>query len=119
MISLIEGLPDDVVGIVARGRVTKKDYDRVVLPAVQKSLTQHDKIRLYYDLSTRFPGAAWEELKEASDEFPPWARIAVVTDVGWIRHTVSVLRFLIPAEIRVFPRTHAPEGLAWITADRQ
>ncbi len=55
MISLIEGLPDDIVGIVATGKVTKKDCDRVFIPAVQKTLSRHDKIRLYYELSSRFP----------------------------------------------------------------
>ncbi len=88
MISLIEGLPDDVVGILATGKVTKKDCDRVFIPAVQKTLSRHDKIRLYYELSSRFPGAAWDDLQVAIEPLPQWARIAVVTDVGRIRHTV-------------------------------
>jgi hypothetical protein len=118
MMSILDGFPDDVIGIVARGRVTRKDYDEVLRPAVQRSLTQHAKLRLYYEISSRFPGAAWDDLKEAGESCTPWARIAVVTDVGWIRHTVNALRFVIPAEIRVFPTVQASEGRAWII-DRQ
>jgi stage II sporulation SpoAA-like protein len=116
VISLIEGLPDDVVGIVATGKVTRNDCDRVLVPAVQKTLSRHDKIRLYYELSSRFPGAAWDDL-QVLEPLPQWARIAVVTDVGWIRHTVNALRFLIPGDIRVFAAVQAQEGRDWIAAD--
>ena len=48
-----------------------------------------------------------------------WERVAVVTDVGWVRHTVNALRFLIASDIRVFTSFQAPEGRAWITAAAQ
>jgi hypothetical protein len=47
---------------------------------------------------------------------PQWVRIAVVTDTGWIRHTINALRFLIPGDIRVFATVHAQEGRDWITS---
>lgn len=114
MIAIIEGLPDNVVGIVATGRVTKKECAAVLLPAVERSLKRHDKIRLYYELLSRFPGAAWEDLKGGVERLPPFERVAVVTDVGWVRHTVNALRFIMPGEIRVFASAQAPEGRAWI-----
>ncbi len=117
MISLIEGLPDDIVGIVATGKVTRKDCVRVLVPAVQKTLRLHDKIRLYYEIGSRFPGAAWDDLQVAIEPLPQWDRIAVVTDVGWIRHTVNALRFVIPGDIRVFATVRAREGREWIAAD--
>ena len=43
-------------------------------------------------------------------------RVAIVTDTGWVRHTVKAVRFLIPSEIRVFSTIEAEEGRAWITA---
>ena len=117
MISLIEGLPDEVVGIVATGKVTKHDRDQVLVPAIQRSLRRHDRIRLYYEISSRFPGAAWDDLHVAIEPLPQWARIAIVTDVGWIRHTVNALRFLIPGDIRVFTTVRAREGWEWIASD--
>jgi len=119
MISLIEGLSDDVVGILATGRVTKSECDRVLIPAVQKTLSRHEKIRLYYELSSRFPGAGWDDLRVGVEALPQWERIAVVTDVSWIRHTVNALRFLIPGDIRVFATVRAQEGREWIAADQQ
>ena len=111
---LIDGLPDNVVGIIVTRKVTKKDYDEVLIPALKRSLKRHAKIRLYYELGCRFPGASWEDLPV---EHPAlWERVALVTDVGWIRHTVNALRFVIPGEIRVFAGVQAGEGRAWISA---
>jgi len=116
MIEIIEGLPNNVVGIAVKGRVTKKDCYDVLMPAMENSLKGHDKIRLYYELNSRFPGAAWDDLNVGIEHVPPCERVAIVTDVGWIRYTVKALRFLIPGEIRVFPTIQASEGRAWITA---
>ena len=116
MIQIVEGLPDDVVGIVAKGRVTNEDCNKVLKPLVQRSLMRHDKVRLYYEIGCRFPGAAWEDLKIGMQYLPQWERVAVVTDVGWFRHSVNALRFLIASEVRVFTSFQAPEGRAWITS---
>jgi hypothetical protein len=116
MIEIIKGLPNNVVGIAVNGRVTKKDCYDVLMPAMEKSLKRHDQIRLYYELNSRFPGAAWDDLNIGIEHVPPCERVAIVTDVGWIRYTVKALRFLIPGEIRVFATVQASEGRAWITA---
>jgi hypothetical protein len=116
MIEMIDGLPDNVVGIIAKGRVTNNDCDKILKPAMESTLKRHDKVRLYYEIGCRFPGAAWEDLRIGIDHIPQWERIAVVTDVGWVRHTVNALRFLMASEVRVFTSFQAPEGRAWITS---
>ena len=116
MIEIIEGLPKKVVGIAVKGRVTMEDCRDVLMPAMKRSLQRHDKIRLYYELSCRFPGSAWDDLDLGIEHASRCERVAIVTDVAWVRLTVKALRFLIPGEIRVFPTDQAPEGRAWITA---
>jgi hypothetical protein len=116
MIEMIDGLPDNVVDIIAKGRVTNSDCDKILKPAMESTLKRHDKVRLYYEIGCRFPGAAWEDLRIGIDHIPQWERIAVVTDVGWVRHTVNALRFLMASEVRVFTSFQAPEGRAWITS---
>jgi hypothetical protein len=116
MLELIEGLPKNVVGIAVSGRLTMQDCQDVLVPAIQKSLKRHEKIRLYYELNSRFPGAAWDELKLGLEDLSRCERVAIVTDIGWVRLTVKALRFLIPSEIRVFPTVQVEEGRAWITA---
>jgi hypothetical protein len=116
MIELIRELPDNVVGIVARGRVTNEECDEVLRPAMERSLKRHGKVRLYYEIGSRFPGAGWGDLDVAIDHLPQWERIAVVTDTAWVRQSVNALRFLMASEVRVFTCEESGEGRAWIAA---
>ncbi|WP_422302220.1 STAS/SEC14 domain-containing protein, partial [Candidatus Binatus sp.] len=45
-----------------------------------------------------------------------WERVAVVTDVAWIRHAVGAFRLLMPGAMRVFPSDQASEARKWIVA---
>ena len=47
MIEIIEDLPDNVVGILAKGEVTRKDYLDVLIPAIDAALKRNAKLRLY------------------------------------------------------------------------
>ena len=116
MIELIEDFPDNVVGIVARGRVTNEECVSVLRPAIERSLKRHRRLRLYYEVACRFPGAGWEHLNVVLEDMPHWERIAVVTDTAWVRHTVNALRFLLASDIRVFTALEADAGRDWIAA---
>ena len=116
MLKVIDGLPDNVVGINATGRVTNEECDNILKPAMEHSLKRHRKIRLYYEVGSRFPGAGWDDLDVAIDHLPQWERIAIVTDTGWVRQTVHALRFLIASEVRVFTTLETAEGRAWIAS---
>jgi hypothetical protein len=116
MLELIDGLPGNIVGIAVSGRLTMQDCQDILVPAMEKSLKRHERIRLYYELNSRFPGAAWDELDLGLEHASRCERVAIVTDVGWVRLTVKALRFLIPSEIRVFSTDQADEGRAWIRA---
>jgi SpoIIAA-like len=115
MIEIIEGLPENVVGLVVKGRLTKGDCSEILLPKLIKSLDWHYRLRLYYEIRSRFPGAGWEAVGLGLDHMP-WERVAIVTDVASVRHAVQALRLLLPAEIRVFETSRMAQGLAWITA---
>ena len=85
MIEIIEGFPGNVVGLAAKGEVTRKDYLEVVIPAIDKALKRNAKLRLYYDLGSQFTGidfgAEWEDFKLGIEHLSRWERVAVVTDV--------------------------------------
>jgi hypothetical protein len=115
MIEISKGLPNNAVGIAVNGRMAKKDGDDVLMPAMEKSFKRHDKIRLYYELNSRFRAPRGTISTSGSNIFRPCERVALVTDVGWIRYTVKALRFLIPGEIQVFASVQASEGRARIT----
>ncbi len=120
MIEIIEDLPGNVVGFVAKGEVTKKDYEQVLVPKVEAALKQHPKIRLYYELGSQFsgidPGAMWEDFKVGVEHLTRWERIAIVTDVDWMKHMINAFRFLMPGQLKVFPTSASFAARAWIAS---
>jgi hypothetical protein len=115
VIEIVEGLPDNVVGVIAKGRVTNRDLSEVLAPAIEKALDWHHRLRLYYEIRTRYPGAGWDEAGLGLVRSVPWERVAIVCDAAWIRHSVTALRLLISSDVRVFVTSQIPESLAWIT----
>lgn len=120
MIKVLEGLPPNVVGIEAVGRVDAADYRRVLEPAVERALQAHDKLRLLYVLGDEFdgysPSAAWEDTKLGISHWHAWERLAVVTDREWIRDGVRALGWMLPGECRVYTVERRDKATAWVSA---
>jgi len=121
MIELIPGLPDDVLGLEARGEVTGEDYERVVIPAVHERLEGGGKLRLLYVLGPEFDGftaaAMWDDAKVGMEHPFSWERIAAVTDQDAYRRLFKGIGFMFPAKIRVFDLAQLEDAKAWIAAE--
>jgi SpoIIAA-like len=120
MITPLKNFPTNVLAFLCSGRVSKAEYDSVLVPAVRAALKSHDKVRVYYETAADFagiePGAVWEDFKIGIEHLTRWERMAVVTDVDWIKHTIRFFSFLLPGEMRIFPRSEAAQARVWITA---
>jgi SpoIIAA-like len=118
MIERLAGFPDNVVALAAKGQVTKQDYEQVLAPEVARAFKNHRKVNFYYELGPQFtglePGAAWEDLKEAIRHFGGWDKMAVVTDVEWIKRLVSGFGAIMPGEVRVFPYAEQAAARTWV-----
>jgi phosphoserine phosphatase len=118
MIEELSNFPDNVLAFACKGHVTKGDYDAVVVPAVMNVLKRQDKIRLYYETAADFtgydPGAIWEDFKVGMEHLTRWERVAVVTDVEWIKQTMRFFSFLMPGAMKVFATSEATQARAWI-----
>ena len=119
MIERIEGLPEPVVGVRAEGEVTAEDYERVLLPADRAMHEAHGKLRLLYVMGDGFDGysagAVWEDAKLGAGTMLAWERIAVVTDVDWVRRWVSAFAWMIHGEVRVVGMDDLDAVTAWVT----
>jgi len=120
MIDLIKGLPSNVVGLSAHGLVTENDYRDVLIPAVENALKLHDKIRIYYEIGPNFTGfdlrAVFADIRIGAGRLFHWEKIAIVTDVPWIRDSARLFSFLIPAQIHTFDTADILKAKAWIVA---
>jgi hypothetical protein len=118
MIALEQGFPDNVIAVDCKGRVTRSDYERVLIPAVEAALKKHDKLRLYYHVGSGFegidPGAVFEDMKVGFSHLTRWERIAIVTDVEWIRLAIRAFAFLMPGAVKFFDIAEDKSARDWI-----
>jgi hypothetical protein len=118
MIEQISDLPRNVLGFTAKGTVTADDYESVMIPAVEKLIAREGKARFLYHLGEDFSGfeaaAMWDDAKLGMSHLTEWERMALVSDVEWIRGAVKIFSFAIPGQLRVFHNDELAEAKQWV-----
>jgi hypothetical protein len=119
MIVKILDLPDYVLGFTAKGTVTESDYESVIIPEVEAMFSRRGKVRLLYHLGEEFSkieaSAAWDDARLGLKHLTGWERMAVVSDVEWIRWAVGIFGLAIPGHVRVFHNRDLIEAKRWIS----
>lgn len=123
MIRLLDHMPMGVIGFEASGKVTKEDYEHVLVPAVTAAMGQ-GPVRLLYILGEGFesysPGAMWSDTRLWAGHRNAWERVAVVTDVDWVENGVKAFSWLMPGKIRVFDDDDVDKAKLWlVTPDEE
>ncbi|HEV7122979.1 MAG TPA: STAS/SEC14 domain-containing protein [Rhodanobacter sp.] len=118
MIAQIEGMPAGTLGFRAHGQVTAADYESIVVPDVEAAFALNRKLRLLYVTAEDFtgfdPGAMWNDAKMEARHFSGWDRVALVTDVPWLRGTAMAFSFSMLAQFRLFRSAELEEATRWI-----
>ena len=121
MIKILNEFPETTVAVACEGQVTRADYEKILIPRVNDALARHGKLRLYYEMGPAFSGidagAVWEDTKRGLEHLSRWEKMALVTDVQWVRLAVGAFRFLMPGRLRLFNTSQTEEARAWIKAD--
>jgi hypothetical protein len=126
MLETIEGLPENALGFSAKGNVSAKDYETVLIPAVEEKLKHHDKVRLLYHLGDEFErfevGAMWDDAKVGLAHITEWEKIAIVTDVNWIQQAGKIFGFAIetmsvPGDVKIFHNSELDDAIKWISEE--
>ncbi|MBA2891736.1 STAS/SEC14 domain-containing protein [Nonomuraea soli] len=120
MMEALTGLPRGTIGFQAAGEVTADDYRIVLVPAIDQALMDNKKIRLLFELGTDYrgyeAGALWQDTKLGLGHWSDFEKVAVVTDVEWIRDSVRAFKFLMPAEVQVFGLADEDRARQWLIA---
>lgn len=118
MLERIQELPENVLGFTAKGNVTGSDYETVLIPAVEQILADHKSIRFLYHLGDDFNGfdakAMYDDAKVGLQHLTAWERVALVTDIGWIRTAIKAFGFVMPGRIRIFGNSELADALKWM-----
>jgi len=119
MVEQISDLPINTIGFTAKGTVTAHDYESMIIPAVEALFSRQSKVRFLYHLGEDFTGfeaaAMWDDTKLGLKHLSGWDRMAVVTDVEWIRVAIKIFGIAIPGHVRVFHNAELAEAKRWIS----
>jgi hypothetical protein len=118
MIETIAGLPEGTLGFRFSGRVSGEDYDTVLVPAIDRAIETHDHIKTLLVFGEGFEGydlaAIWDDTLVGLRHWRGFERIAVVSDVPWLRTVVRAVGVAMPCPIRLFDAHEQEEARRWL-----
>lgn len=119
---ILDGMPEDVLAIEAKGKITRADYEDFLIPEVTRRIAAQGKVKLLYVLGTGFAGytagAAWDDAKLGLLHLGDFARVAVVTDIEWIRMGMKMFAPMLRAPVHLFALDALDEAKVWIASDK-
>ena len=117
--------PDSVLAVDVVGKLEKEDYQRVLVPGLRALLDGPGEIRCVFVFGDNYTGLTVGGTVEDSKlylselvhrDLSKWRRCAVVTDHDWLRHAISVFRFMMPGEVQSFGSSQVQEAVDWAAA---
>ena len=75
-----------------------------------------DTVRIvieFADWSGMSGGAMWEDLKLGIERFTKWKKIALVTDVDWMRHATNLFGWMTPGDVKTFSIAERDAAVKW------
>ena len=119
MIEEMTDLPEGMLGFRISGDVTGGDYDSVLTPAIDRAIEKFDRIKLLAQVGPDFKGysldAVWDDTKLGLRHWNGFDRVAVVTDVGWIRMGVKAMAFMMPCPVQLFAIDELDDAKRWLS----
>jgi hypothetical protein len=115
MLKEIPDVPPGVIGFEVTGKLETGDYRDVMLPALQKAAAAGD-VRIVIvmpEWEGVSGGAMWQDLKMGVEHWRKWKRIALVTDVEWMKHGTDWFGWMTPGEVKHFPMAERAAAIAW------
>ncbi len=118
MLTLIEGLPDNVLGVEATGKITHQDYQNTLIPQAEARMSKGPIRMLYVLRSDDFAlEALWNDTSFGFKHWHDFTHIAVVADHAWIRSVISLFTPFFPGKVQLFKLAELPAAKVWISAD--
>ena len=118
MIQLIDGLPEGTLGLSFHGQVSGDDYDTVLVPALDRAIDLHDRVRTLLRFGSDFEGysleAAWDDTLVGLRHWRGFERMAIVSDVPWLRTAIRAVAGLLPCPVRLFDEAEEQDARLWL-----
>jgi hypothetical protein len=118
MLTIIEGLPDHVIGIRINEKLRAEDYEGQLIPLVNEKLENHHKLDLLCCIEGEWKGmeagAVWQDLRLGLGRIGHWARMAIVSDITWLENAIKLFGLFSPGELRHFASGEYAAASDWV-----
>ena len=120
MLEVMNDVPAHVAGFRAKGEVTKDDYEKVLIPAIDALAEKFGKLHFLMVLDTdvkNFTLGAWlDDAKVGIKHITKWHRMAIVTDQKAVEKFSDFFGVLVPGESKGFTHAQLQEAIEWVSA---
>ena len=121
MFTILDDFPNEVLAISATGKIEARDYDKVLVPALDDRLKRHRPVKVFIHLGPAYegikPSAMVEDARVGLQHLKDWGRIAVVTDAAGMRDMVNLTRMFLKRPLKLFFNADYDKAKAWISTD--
>ena len=118
MIREIKEVPTNMVAFRATGEVTKEDFEKVVIPAVEKVVERTGELNylllLQTDAKNFTLGAWWKDMILGLKELFKWRREAIVTDSESIIRFTHIFSVFTPGVYKGFLPEEFDQAVTWV-----
>jgi hypothetical protein len=122
VIERLEDMPDGVLGFRFSGEVSRGDYDEVLIPVLREAIEGREGLRCLCQVGPGFEGyemgAIWEDMMTGAEygigHRSAWKRMALVTDIEWIRHLTALFGWMAPGELKLFSLDELGAAKEWV-----
>lgn len=117
----MNGLPEDILGVVISGKTTATDYDQLN-PLLEKHKKLHGTIKFYVEIEDLdYTGnAMWEDLKTGLHYWKDFNFVALVTNKKWLDKSLEAIGLIIPGlKIKGFGLKERQKALDWLEAQQK
>ena len=118
---VLDGYPDNVVAFRAEGVITRDDYEETLIPIIEERISARGQVGLLYWCGDEFKGfsagAMWDDARFGLTHLGDFSKIAVVSDIEWVRQSVKLFAPLVRAPVQVFHNADIEYAKRWIAED--
>ena len=121
MLEKLAGMPSYVAAFKATGEVTQEDYEKVLVPEIERVDQQHGHIHFMMLMETpakKFSFGAWlQDALEGLKHYRGWKKVAIVTDENAIAKFSNLFSALIPGSSKGFSLAELEQAKQWVSAE--
>ena len=120
MIEIINDLPENVIAFRATGKVTKEDYENILMPAVDAQSKKFKKINFFLWLDTdvsNYTAGAWiDDVLVGLKHLTHWDKVAIVSNYDIIKKITNFFGHLVPGTYKGFTIDDLETAKKWVSA---